>query len=279
MNGEGFNAKGISRKAARKAELGPRGFTLIELLVVLVIIGIVSAISIPALKGIGQSNTMASATRQLIDDLSFARHKAMTGRTTVHVVFVPNFEIYRGYARPTTPGEADLFDRLKAGCQSSYAIYAERTPGDQPGLHTSRYLTKWRSLPEGIFIPKWQFDQSSTLPRPQSSTLARPFGLTKVRFPTASVQFKEELFHIAFDPNGRVVRTVGTSLVFGQDEFVWLTKGSILPVYDPAGKVTDLDVLEVPRDNWINDNWTNNYNRIRIDAVTGRAKLERPEIE
>src|SRR5262245_54570371 len=126
-------------------------FTLVELLVVLLIIGLLTALSLPALKGLGQSNTMASATRQLIDDLALARHRAIVGRTTVHVVFVPPELIYRDFIGPAPVNVRDTktFLRLRAGACTTYALYVERTVGDQPGQRTDRYLTSWKTLPEG----------------------------------------------------------------------------------------------------------------------------------
>src|SRR3982751_4920729 len=62
-------------------------FTLLELLVVIGIIGLLAAIAAPALKGLGSSNEIAAANRQLTDDLSFARLRAINDRTTVYVVF------------------------------------------------------------------------------------------------------------------------------------------------------------------------------------------------
>src|SRR5438094_9578203 len=63
--------------------------TLIELLVVMAIIGVLAAIGLPALKGFGKGTGMAGAQRQLLDDLAFARLRAISGRTTIYMVFVP----------------------------------------------------------------------------------------------------------------------------------------------------------------------------------------------
>src|ERR1041384_6014921 len=64
-------------------------FTLLEMLTVVVIIGLILAVAVPAIKGMKKSNVIAAADRQLLDDLALARQRAILGRTTVHVVFVP----------------------------------------------------------------------------------------------------------------------------------------------------------------------------------------------
>src|SRR5204863_9333530 len=64
-------------------------FTLIELLVVMAIIGVLATIGLPAIKGFGKGTGMAGAQRQLLDDLAFARLRAISGRTTIYMVFVP----------------------------------------------------------------------------------------------------------------------------------------------------------------------------------------------
>src|SRR5216110_3223149 len=82
-------AGSVSRRsfihASRITHHGSSGVTLMELLIVISIIGL---LSLPALKGFNRSNLIASANRQLLDDLAQARQRAISDRTTVHVVFV-----------------------------------------------------------------------------------------------------------------------------------------------------------------------------------------------
>src|SRR5689334_871365 len=86
---------------AATVQVRVRAFTLIELLVVIAIIGILASVGIPAIKGMSKTNGIAAADRQLLDDLAYARQRAMADHTPVYVVFIPPSVIN---FTPTDPG-------------------------------------------------------------------------------------------------------------------------------------------------------------------------------
>jgi hypothetical protein len=257
-------------------------FTVIELIVVISIIAAVAIISVPAIKGITQSHSVANASQQLMDDLALARQYAINNRAVVHVLFVPP-----GVTNMTFPRGQDLPKRLMTGVYSTYAIYAERTVGDQPGQPRPRYLSKWKSLPEGVFIAPREFAEVpfrtwlasvDPLPRPLSywhyvNGLEMGFPFPTLTNAAVVGNKPVRLPHITFDPHGRLMSTDPGGAVRHWDEVIELARGSILASRAPDGSLQYLDVRESPPDNSIN-----NYNRIRIDGLTGRATLERPEL-
>ncbi len=268
---------GLHRRGSAKAprEVSRRAFTLLELLVVMGIIGLLAALTIPKLKSVRQGNALVAAGRQLVDDLALARAKAISERTVVHVIFVPT-----NVSDIPVNGDARndrTLRRLQAGAYTTYALYAERTVGDQPGRANFRYLTQWKTLPDGIFVAPWKYaDWENQGALWNTAPLTnRPFKFDPLPFPTSAGDrpLRPRVPHIAFDEQGApIVRDSGGNRVI-QDEYIPLARGSILYSRNAAGDVADYDLRESPPNNSIE-----NFHRVRVDGLTGRAKVETPQI-
>lgn len=255
-------------------------FSLIELLVVMGIMGLLAAVGLPALKGLGQSNSISAANRQLLDDIGLARALAIKNRTTVYMVFVPT-NLALQLPKLSTPQERKLLTNLSGSQFTGYALLAKRTVGDQPGQDHPRYLTEWRKLPDGVFISPYKYARwARNSWQPYLNTTNRPFayydqpaGDPGLPFPTATSR-RFPLPYVAFDSGGQLVRpTAATPL---PDEIIPLTRGSIFYVRDKNGDIAmgAPDLQEVPP-----GNGTNMFNRIHIDWMTGRARIEKFEIQ
>lgn len=270
----GFGPAGASPRPDAAAR---RAFTLLELLVVLAIIGVLAAVALPSISGMRKSNVMANAVAQLTADFSNARQTAIRERTTVHVIFVPPDIL------TLLPNSADLRDsrtwtNLLTHPYSSYAFYAERTVGDQPGQSHPRYIGAWRTLPDGITIADWEFKQIPKADWDNPNLLTnRPFATdTDKEFPFPTVNGNRYFMpHVSFDSTGSLIaKDSGGKRVLFQDEIVSLARASILAQRAPDGSIAEFDWRESPPNNSRND-----YNRIRIDGLTGRARVERQEIK
>lgn len=266
-----------------------QAFSLMELLVVMAIIGLLATLGVPALKGLGGSNKIAAANRQLLDDIGLARARAISGRTTVYMVFVPpnTMDFARSQNSALTPAQRKIVTNLSAGPYTMYALLAARTPGDQPGRSYPRYLTDWRRLPDGIFITTNKFVfKDPTIPKEMADWVRMhkesptncPFAYYKTAnglglpFPTVNSP-RWFLPYIAFNASGQLVRPThaGSDTM---DEYIPLSRGSIMVTRDAQGEaVLDrIDVRETPP-----GNSTITPNRIHIDWLTGRARVEKAE--
>ena len=245
-----------------------RAFTLLELLTVIAIMGIVAAISMPTIRGL-KPNAKAVATRDLLDAVSRARQLAISQRTTVYMVFVPtNFWVTVSAWQQTNV--QPLLDKQLIG----YAYVCLRSMGDQPGVYNPRYLSAWKTLPQGAFIPPAKFGTGLTISG-TTLPLIRPFSVTN-NFPFPSennpVTVSVALPYIAFGGMGQLV-----SGQPGQPELIPLTEGSVSFARDPKTKVAQAQpaqVTEQPARNTID-----NYSLVWIDRLTGRAHVERRSVQ
>lgn len=294
---------------------GRRAFTLIELLVVLAIIGALAALSLPALKGFGQSNVLAAAERQMLDDLGLARQYAIKNRATVYMVFAMPLRPAGGSGDPFADAAVEIqlhkqklesmthpaldtaqVQAIRAralqgltntveGLYTAYALYTEQSVGEQPGVVRPRYLTEWRNLPDGVVFPTNLVLQLPVGRFPEvvqrvQALPARPFQFpitTGLGEPTDMIP-ELTLPYVAFDATGRLLAENGTI----QDRFLAVGLGSVLVPHaaatgaggrknpGPVDFSRPVDYLETPRSNHTNSLY-------RVTALTGRAKLYKPE--
>ncbi len=276
----------------------PSAFTLIELLMVIAIIGILGAIALPSLKNFRAQDALAASTRQLLDDVARARQYAISQRTTVYMVFCPsNFWSDPNYAAlyaqlPQT--ERDKIPKLYDKQLVGYNFVTRRSVGEQPGGSSPQYLSRWRTLPEGAISAPCKFNSRNLAgvttiydpprqpPPPDSSPTNRVFPVwgfartNNIPFPSEAAYAPGRIYiwlpYIAFNHMGQIQPPAGEDIA--SDEFIPVARGSVNHIHDgnKVALAVSPEVVESPA-----GGSTNAFLLVHIDALTGRAKLEKQE--
>lgn len=242
----------------------PAAFTLLELLMVIAIIGIISGLALKSIGNLAKPKGLSSGTRQVLDDLSYARSLALSSRSTVYVVMVPTntYTFTNGFY---SMQESNTLVNLVGYQYRGYAILQLRSIGEQPGQRHPQYLTDWKVLPDKVFFPPAAFDNLALN--------AGTFNRANFPFPNADSPLWT-LHYLAFNSQGQLVyiNSAGDEVTTQTDALVPVTEGSVFPQLNADGTNTrapaDLQESEPGL-------YTNRVNRVAVNWVTGRSRIER----
>jgi hypothetical protein len=180
---------------------------------------------------------------------------------------------------------SNLFDKQMVG----YNFVSLRSIGDQPGQPTARYLSSWRTLPEGVFIPRQKFARNNqdfyvytNSPPAVAFTFSGFDWTSQVPFPSLDTPTNKpnqhfiSLPYIAFDYMGRLVWDDNSPRQ--KNAVIPLARGSISFARDPATRVARMNLpttTETPPGNYTNDA----FNLVYVDWLTGHAHAEHKEVK
>jgi len=139
------------------------GFSLLELVVVVAILGILTAVSLPALMGNTERARIVSAKAALQNAVSECAVAKQEGATTEELSFVGDNGLVANPDRiPSLMSNPDgySFDKTKGGCHAMYLIPDETTG---PGPTGSGYpILQAKLAPRGRIVKAFQFCQKSS---------------------------------------------------------------------------------------------------------------------
>ena len=154
----------ISRRDLRISPISQpqSGFTITELLLVLTLIGILSAISMPTLKGFAATRRLKASTYTIRSLLTFARDMAITDRTAHLVVFdLDNGRCWLASSETFNPS-SPLASSLTA--QNSTAVAASPTnTGGNPLTTTNSVQQQTLTRAGGILGVPYLMERGVTL--------------------------------------------------------------------------------------------------------------------
>jgi prepilin-type N-terminal cleavage/methylation domain-containing protein len=275
--------RALSRAGTPSGKARARAFTLLEMLVVVAIIGMLAAISVPAIRALTQTNTVAAGHRQLLDDLALARQLALSGRRVVYLVLAPptlraHADTIRNanpafYPPPVKDRALRQLTNLVEGQYTAYALFTRRSVGDQPGRENPTYLTDWKRLPDGLLFETNAFvDLGAQWLNAANRTNAshRPLPYAWFPFPTADSP-ELRLPYIAFNAQGRLYYEGGAEPVLA-GEALPLVRGSVFYPRDSQGRPD----FRSPPDVALAERGDTNRMEVRVEWLTGRARVHRP---
>jgi hypothetical protein len=174
-------------------------------------------------------------------------------------------------------------DRLLDKQLIGYNFVSLRNIGDQPGKPTPHYWSSWKTLPQGAYIALEKFAPRTALPNLNiytngnvnpafpvyafNTTTNIPFP-SEVSPPTPGSRPYVALPYIAFNYLGQ--------LTSGQNELIPLVQGNVYFARPPASAQQSPSVVEKPPGNGTN---AVTYNVVSIDSLTGRARVERLQVQ
>jgi hypothetical protein len=190
---------------------------------------------------------------------------------------------------------------MAKGQYASYALYERRQIGDQPGQRRAHWLTNWRILPKGTFIAPQKFGGNTVAPLQTKLTGYWPFDMMTFNYGSPSPSADDGPFFtdpqnwrytnsfsrmpfIAFDYRGSLVQPWEGWR--GPDPFHPLGLATnnvgdcVIPLTQGVVNATTNWLAASANENPANG-WTNRpgYNLVVIDGPTGRARIERQQVQ